>query len=108
MAELAEDATRKETAVGNSVILTTSVIGFLMYLKSPKFRNFISKLILCSILAVNLMGVLITEGSQLDSRFCSHILKKTRFEGDKNNLTIQSIFRSMNKYLATHKKMNQS
>ena len=35
------------------------------------------------------MSVLITEGSQLDSRFCSHILKKTPFEGDKNNLTIQ-------------------
>ena len=35
------------------------------------------------------MGVVITEGSQLDSRFCSHILKETPFEGDKNNLTIQ-------------------
>ena len=52
------------------------------------------------------MGVLITEGYQLDSRFCSHILKKTPFEGDKNNLTIQSIFRSMNKP-NTHKMMNQ-
>ena len=40
--------------------------------------------------------MLITEGSQLDSGFCSRILKKTPFEGDKNNLTIQSIFRSMN------------
>ena len=88
MTELAEEATRKETAVGNS-----------MNLKSQKFRNFISRLIICSILAVNLMGVLITERSQLDSRFCSHILRKTPFEGDKNNLTIQNIFRSMNKYL---------
>ena len=42
MAELAEEATGKETAVGNSLTLTTSVIGFLMNLKSPKFRNFTS------------------------------------------------------------------
>ena len=31
----------KETAVWNSVIVTTSVIGFLMNPKSPKFMNFI-------------------------------------------------------------------
>ena len=83
MAELAEEATGKETAVGNSIILTTSVIGFLMNLKNPKFRNFISLLILCSILAVNLMGVLVTEESQLDSRFCSHILKKSHLKAIK-------------------------
>ena len=41
MAELAEEAARKEIAVGNSIILTTNVIGFLMNLKSPKLRNFI-------------------------------------------------------------------
>ena len=37
MVELAEEATGKETAVGNSIILIISVIGFLMNLKSPKF-----------------------------------------------------------------------
>ena len=42
MAKLAEEATEKETAVENSIILTTSVTGFLMNLKIPKFRNFIS------------------------------------------------------------------
>ena len=42
MAELTEGATGKKTAVGNSIILTTSVIGFIMNLKSPKFRNFIT------------------------------------------------------------------
>ena len=54
------------------------------------------------------MGVLISEGSQLDSRFCSNILEKIPFRGNKNNLTIQSIFRSMNKIPKTHKMMNQS
>ena len=33
MAELAEEAAWKKTPVGNSIILTTSVIGFLMNLK---------------------------------------------------------------------------
>ena len=90
MAELAEKAARKKTPVGNSIIIATNVTGSLMNLKSPKFRNFISyKLILCSILAADLMGVLVTDESQLDSPFCSHMLKKTPFEGDKNNLTIQ-------------------
>ena len=42
MAELAEEATGKETAIGNSVILTSVIIGFLMNLKSAMFRNFIS------------------------------------------------------------------
>ena len=89
MAELAEGAASKKTPVGNSIIIATNVTGFLMNLKGQKFRNFIS-LILCSILAVDLMGVLITEGSQLDSPFCSHMLKeKTPFKGYKNNLTIQ-------------------
>ena len=41
MAEL-EEVTEKETAVGNSIILTTTVIGFFMNMKSAKFRNFIS------------------------------------------------------------------
>ena len=45
------------------------------------------------------MGVLITEQSQLGSRYCLHILNKTPFEGDKNNLTIQSIFSLTNKCL---------
>ena len=90
MAELAEEATGKETAVGNSIILTTSVIGFLMNLKCPKFRNFITLIVLCSILAVNVMGVLTTEESQLDSRFSSHILKTTPFEGDKTTWVIKT------------------
>ena len=34
IAELAEEATEKETAVGDSIILTISVIGFLINLKS--------------------------------------------------------------------------
>ena len=42
MAELVEEATGKETAVGNSIILTTSVIGFHMNLKCPKFMNFVT------------------------------------------------------------------
>ena len=42
MAELAEEATGKETAVGNYIILTTNVIGFHMNLKNPKFMNFIA------------------------------------------------------------------
>ena len=45
MAELAEEATEsyrgEVTAVGNSIIVTTSVTDLFMNLKSPKFMSFI-------------------------------------------------------------------
>ena len=74
MAELADEASGKETAVGNSLILTTSVISFLLNMESNSLFH----------TGIKVTGVLITEGSQFGSRFSSHIMKKTQFESDKN------------------------